>query len=233
LRVTCQSLESGTDRTTVWSGSIQPSSTNSRMPRGPGRCRGSARRAPLRRPTRRIRCRTNRVEDRLPSGSAPWSRPAPALQRAFVTCTSRIHRATVGFWIRGTYRVREAGEREQPRARENGAGVNIGVAQLAGRIGKSGSHVVLVGDSAGGYLVFAVASRPRELGWPSPAGIVAMSPLTDTSPSMPLFSTAGKDIPVVTLSFQHMGHALSETELPVPTSRRQSGVHVSVAGSMF
>ena len=36
--------------------------------------------------------------------------------------------------------------------------------------GYSGRQIVLAGDSAGGYLVFAVASRLAELGWPGPAG---------------------------------------------------------------
>jgi acetyl esterase/lipase len=56
---------------------------------------------------------------------------------------------------------------------------------LLGR-GYSGSQIVLVGDSAGGYLAFAVASRLAELGWPGPAGIVAMSPMTDTDPARKL-----------------------------------------------
>jgi acetyl esterase/lipase len=40
-------------------------------------------------------------------------------------------------------------------------------------------NIVFAGDSAGGYLAFAVALRAREAGLPAPAGIVAISPLLD------------------------------------------------------
>lgn len=40
-------------------------------------------------------------------------------------------------------------------------------------------RVVFAGDSAGGYLTFATALKAREDGLPVPAGLVALSPLTD------------------------------------------------------
>lgn len=48
--------------------------------------------------------------------------------------------------------------------------------------GYRGDQIVIAGDSAGGYLSFAVPLEIRRLGLPSPAGIVAMSPLTEMSP---------------------------------------------------
>lgn len=41
------------------------------------------------------------------------------------------------------------------------------------------NSIVLAGDSAGGYLAFMTALALRKSGLPAPAGIVAMSPLTD------------------------------------------------------
>lgn len=40
-------------------------------------------------------------------------------------------------------------------------------------------RIVFAGDSAGGYLTFATALKAREEGLPLPAGLVALSPLTD------------------------------------------------------
>lgn len=40
-------------------------------------------------------------------------------------------------------------------------------------------EIVLMGDSAGGFLTFTVADRARAEGLPSPAALVAMSPLVD------------------------------------------------------
>jgi acetyl esterase/lipase len=51
--------------------------------------------------------------------------------------------------------------------------------QLLLRRGYPPEKIVFGGDSAGGYLVFAVALRALELGLPAPAGIIALSPLTD------------------------------------------------------
>ncbi len=48
--------------------------------------------------------------------------------------------------------------------------------------GYRGDQIVIAGDSAGGYLSFAVPLAIRSLGLPTPAGIAAMSPLTEMSP---------------------------------------------------
>jgi acetyl esterase/lipase len=45
--------------------------------------------------------------------------------------------------------------------------------------GVPASKVVIMGDSAGGYLTFQVALAAAEAGLPMPAGLVAMSPLID------------------------------------------------------
>nr|WP_296774070.1 alpha/beta hydrolase [Rhodococcus sp. (in: high G+C Gram-positive bacteria)] len=44
-------------------------------------------------------------------------------------------------------------------------------------------QIVIAGDSAGGYLAFMVALMLRDLGLPTPACVVTMSPLTDMDPS--------------------------------------------------
>lgn len=45
--------------------------------------------------------------------------------------------------------------------------------------GVPASKIVIMGDSAGGYLTFQVALAAEEAGLPMPAGLVAMSPLID------------------------------------------------------
>lgn len=48
--------------------------------------------------------------------------------------------------------------------------------------GYRGEDIVIAGDSAGGYLAFMTALALAESGLPSPAGVVALSPLIDTDP---------------------------------------------------
>ena len=45
--------------------------------------------------------------------------------------------------------------------------------------GRDPAKIVFAGDSAGGYLVFAVALAARDAGLPMPGGLVALSPLLD------------------------------------------------------
>ncbi|WP_020668775.1 alpha/beta hydrolase [Amycolatopsis nigrescens] len=49
--------------------------------------------------------------------------------------------------------------------------------------GFSPDRIVIAGDSAGGYLAFVVALALLEKGLPRPAGIAALSPLTDLDPA--------------------------------------------------
>ncbi|WP_182358242.1 alpha/beta hydrolase [Tomitella gaofuii] len=52
--------------------------------------------------------------------------------------------------------------------------------------GYSAEDIVVAGDSAGGYLAFEVPLAIAEAGLPGPAGIVAMSPLTEMDPTRKL-----------------------------------------------
>ncbi|PJJ57210.1 acetyl esterase/lipase [Mumia flava] len=52
--------------------------------------------------------------------------------------------------------------------------------------GYAPERIVVAGDSAGGYLTFAVALAIRDAGLPLPAGLIAMSPLTDFDPDRKL-----------------------------------------------
>lgn len=45
--------------------------------------------------------------------------------------------------------------------------------------GRDASDIVIMGDSAGGYLTFATALRARDEGLPLPAALVALSPMLD------------------------------------------------------
>ncbi len=54
--------------------------------------------------------------------------------------------------------------------------------------GYSAEQVIVAGDSAGGYLAFAVPLAIEAAGLPMPAGIVAISPLTEMNPSSKLNS---------------------------------------------
>lgn len=49
--------------------------------------------------------------------------------------------------------------------------------------GYAADRIVVAGDSAGGYLTFAMTARLQELDLPRPVALVAMSPLTDTNPA--------------------------------------------------
>ncbi|MEV0340557.1 alpha/beta hydrolase [Nocardia sp. NPDC050713] len=58
-------------------------------------------------------------------------------------------------------------------------------------MGVAPENVTVMGDSAGGYLVFATALEIRRQGLPMPAAIVAMSPLTDWDHSAKLAAPTG------------------------------------------
>jgi acetyl esterase/lipase len=45
--------------------------------------------------------------------------------------------------------------------------------------GYKADHITVAGDSAGGYLAFAIARAVIDTGWGTPAGVIAISPLLD------------------------------------------------------
>jgi len=45
--------------------------------------------------------------------------------------------------------------------------------------GYKADHITVAGDSAGGYLAFAIARAVIDAGWGTPAGVIAISPLLD------------------------------------------------------
>ncbi|MFC4605393.1 alpha/beta hydrolase [Rhodococcus kronopolitis] len=57
-------------------------------------------------------------------------------------------------------------------------------------------RIVIAGDSAGGYLVFATAVALGERGLPQPAALVALSPLTDLDPTAKLAAPGAGDCPM-------------------------------------
>lgn len=63
--------------------------------------------------------------------------------------------------------------------------------------GFEGKRIVIAGDSAGGYLTFATAIAIAELGLPRPAGLVALSPLTDMNPATKLAHPGADGCPLI------------------------------------
>jgi acetyl esterase/lipase len=58
-------------------------------------------------------------------------------------------------------------------------------------------RIVVAGDSAGGFLTFSTALALAGLGLPQPAGLVALSPLTDLDPTMKLARAEGRECPLI------------------------------------
>ena len=81
------------------------------------------------------------------------------------------------------------------------------------------TQIVIAGDSAGGYLAFMVALALSDLELPRPAGLVALSPLTDLDPTAKLQHPASAKCPILP------GSALvALTDLTVRVEHRVSGV---------
>ena len=59
------------------------------------------------------------------------------------------------------------------------------------------AQIVIAGDSAGGYLAFMVALALANLDLPQPAGLVALSPLTDLDPTAKLQHPASARCPIL------------------------------------
>jgi len=99
----------------------------------------------------------------------------------YVSGTCKAHRAIVAKFVKGTavgallYEYRLAPEHRFPAALEDSlAAYRWLLAQ-----GISSSHIVFVGDSAGGGLCLATLLALRDQGISLPAGAVAYSPVTD------------------------------------------------------
>ena len=144
---------------------------------------------------------------------------------AFMTCRSRIHRRLIAQVSGAAAAPALAVDyRMMPKHSTRDAIDDCvdGYRWLLDR-GYSGRQIVLAGDSAGGYLVFAVASRLAELGWPGPAGIVAMSPLTDTDPARKLGHTNARTCSVfprsALLAFRDFADAVDRRLVPEQPGR--------------
>ncbi|HLR85816.1 MAG TPA: alpha/beta hydrolase [Nocardioidaceae bacterium] len=100
---------------------------------------------------------------------------------AFVFCGLNTHRRGVARLAEATARpVLSVGYRQLPEApmsRSIADCLEAYEALLAD--GRDPAKIVFAGDSAGGYLAFAVAMAARDAGLPIPGGIVALSPLLD------------------------------------------------------
>jgi acetyl esterase/lipase len=96
----------------------------------------------------------------------------------FFSCGLRTHRRMLARLSRTAQaRVLHVAYRQLPITRLRGSIEDClaGYRLLLDR-GYPPEKIVFGGDSAGGYLVFAVARRAAELGLPQPAGILALSP---------------------------------------------------------
>lgn len=104
---------------------------------------------------------------------------------AFLCCGLRTHRRMVSQVSAAAQApVLTVDYRMMPRYTINDA-VEDGVTAYRWllRRGYRPDQIVIAGDSAGGYLSFMVPLALRSQGIPGPAGIVAMSPLTNLNPS--------------------------------------------------
>lgn len=107
---------------------------------------------------------------------------------AFLTCGLRTHRRMVSLISASAQSpVLSVDYRMLPRHTINHA-VEDGVSAYRWllRRGYRPDQIVIAGDSAGGYLTFMVALALRSQGMPVPAGLVALSPLTNLNPASKL-----------------------------------------------
>lgn len=108
----------------------------------------------------------------------------------YIGCSPETHRSLVGSLVRRVRgsafvpRYRLAPEQPFPAALDDARGA---YRYLLDELQVDPARLVLVGDSAGGGLVLALALAAREAGWPLPAALVTFSPWTDlaaTGPSL-------------------------------------------------
>ena len=100
---------------------------------------------------------------------------------AFVFCGLNTHRRGVARLAEASGRpVLSVGYRQLPAAPISRSIADcLEAYELLLEQGCDPERITLAGDSAGGYLVFAVALAAREAGLPLPGGLVALSPLLD------------------------------------------------------
>jgi monoterpene epsilon-lactone hydrolase len=113
--------------------------------------------------------------------SAEWILPAGSTKDRAMMGSVRAHRSVVAKFVQGSgvaallFEYRLAPEHSFPAALDDSlAAYRWLLAQ-----GVSPSHIVFVGDSAGGGLCLATLLAIRDQGIPLPAGAVALSPWTD------------------------------------------------------
>lgn len=100
---------------------------------------------------------------------------------AFITCGLNTHRRLVARISSASGQaVLNLGYRQMPAVSITET-VNDGVEAFRWLLdqGFRADRITVAGDSAGGYLAFAIARAVIDAGWGSPAGVVAISPLLD------------------------------------------------------
>lgn len=104
---------------------------------------------------------------------------------AFLTCGINTHRRLVSrISYAAEQPVLSVDYRQMPTA-TIAESISDGVDGFAWLLaqGYRAENITIAGDSAGGYLAFSVARAVIDRGWGRPAGIVAISPLLDFSPT--------------------------------------------------
>lgn len=104
---------------------------------------------------------------------------------AFLTCGVNTHRRLVSRISYATGQPVLSVDYRQMPIGTIAEGIEDGLDGFAWLLaqGYRAENITIAGDSAGGYLAFSVARAVIDRGWGRPAGIVAISPLLDFSPT--------------------------------------------------
>lgn len=100
---------------------------------------------------------------------------------AFLTCGLNTHRRMVArISAAAGQPVFNIGYRQMPQVSVTGS-IDDGIAAFRWLLerGYEAQNITIAGDSAGGYMAFAIARGVIDAGWGTPAGVVAISPLLD------------------------------------------------------
>lgn len=100
---------------------------------------------------------------------------------AFLTCGLNTHRRLVSrISAAAGQPVLNVGYRQMPRSSITSS-IDDGISAFRWLLsrGYRPENITLAGDSAGGYMAFAIARGVIDAGWGTPAGVVAISPLLD------------------------------------------------------